>query len=164
VVSTGNSTVTVTGTTFNLSSYPVENYVEVVLQEGKVEFLNENLNEKVNILPSERLVFIDGITTKSFVDPGKYNAWTEGKLVFRGDPMAEVARRIERWYNVRIVIADRELEKYSFRGTFEDDSLEDVLKFLAMTSPISYKISPREILQDGSIKKEVVTIYRKHTN
>jgi ferric-dicitrate binding protein FerR (iron transport regulator) len=164
VVSTGNSTIKVTGTIFNLSSYPSENYLEVVLQEGKVEFMNDKLIEKVDILPSERLVFIDGRTKKSVVDPDKYNAWTEGKLVFRGDLMSEVARRIEKWYNIRIVIADSELEKYSFRGTFEDDSLEDVLKFLAMTSPISYSISPREILQDGSVKKEVVTIYSKHNN
>ncbi len=40
--------------------------------------------------------------SKSVTDPEKYNAWTEGKLVFRGDPMAEVARRIERWYNVKV--------------------------------------------------------------
>ena len=54
------------------------------------------------ILPSERLIFQNGNISKSVTDPEKYNAWTEGKLVFRGDPMAEVARRIERWYNVKI--------------------------------------------------------------
>ena len=37
-INTGNSTVKVFGTSFNMSAYPDENYVEVVLQEGKVEF------------------------------------------------------------------------------------------------------------------------------
>jgi ferric-dicitrate binding protein FerR (iron transport regulator) len=73
--------------------------------------------------------------------------------------MADVVRRIERWYNVKIELADHELEKYSFRATFQDDSLEDVLRFLSMTSPISYVITPREMLQDGTFKKEKVTIY-----
>jgi transmembrane sensor len=160
-ISTGNSTVKVLGTSFNLSAYPVENYVEVVLQTGKVEFMEGNGNEKVTMLPSERLVFQNGNISKSVTDPAKYNAWTEGKLIFRGDPMAEVARRMERWYNVKIDIADKELEKYSFRATFEDDKLEEVLRLLSMTSPIRYHITPRKLLADGTYEKEKVTIYIK---
>jgi ferric-dicitrate binding protein FerR (iron transport regulator) len=160
-ISAGNSTVKVLGTRFNLSAYPEEKYVEIVLLEGKVEFQNNNGNEKTIILPSERLVFNEGNIRKYVVDPLKYSAWTEGKLVFRGDPMAEVARRIERWYNVKITIADRDLEKYSFRATFQDDSLEDVLHFLSLTSPIKYKITPRDINIDGTIEKEEIFIYKR---
>jgi ferric-dicitrate binding protein FerR (iron transport regulator) len=157
-ISAGNSSVKVLGTSFNLNAYPAENYLEVVVQEGKVEFLENK--ERVTVVPSERLIVQDGKTFKFVVDPSKYNAWTEGKLVFRGDPMAEVARRIERWYNVKINLASQELEKYSFRATFQDDSLDDVLRFLAMTSPIRYKISPRILTPDGTYKKEEVSIYK----
>ncbi len=158
-ISTGNSTVKVLGTSLNLSAYPAENYVEVVLQQGKVEFQDNEDDEKVTLLPSERLVFQNGKITKSVTDPAKYNAWTEGKLVFRGDPMAEVARRIERWYNVKVELTNKELEKYSFRATFEDDKLEDVLRFLCMTSPISYQIIPRKLSENGTYEKEIVRIY-----
>ncbi len=158
---TGNSTVRVLGTRFNLSAYPAENYVEVVLQEGKVEFQDSKGGKKVPISPSERLIFQNGNISKSVTDPEKYNAWTEGKLVFRGDLMAEVARRIERWYNVKINLTDKEIERYSFRATFQDDSLEDVLRYLTMTSPIAYKITPRELMPDGTFNKEIVTIYKK---
>ena len=160
-VSTGNSIVKVLGTSFNVSAYPEENYVEVVLQDGEVEFLEKTGSDKVTMLPSERLVFRNGNISKSVTDPSKYNAWTEGKLVFRGDQMAEVARRLERWYNVKVDLADRQLEKYSFRAIFLDDTLEDVLRFLSMTSPIRYSIAPSELMQDGTYKKEVVTIYLK---
>ena len=160
-ISTGNSTVKVLGTNFNVSAYPAENYVEVVLQQGKVEFQDNSGDEKVTMLPSERLIFQNGNINKSVTDPAKYNAWTEGKLVFRGDPMSEVVRRIERWYNVNVTIADIELEKYSFRATFEDDKLEDVLQFLCLTSPIRYQITPRKLLDNGSYEKEEVTIYLK---
>ena len=161
-ISAGNSTIKVLGTSFNLSAYTEENYIEVVLSEGKVEFTGCERKDKVVILPSERLVFHNGRTSKSVVEPEKYNSWTEGRLVFRGDPMSEVARRIERWYNVKVVIADKELEKFSFRATFQDDKLEDVLRFLTMTSPISYRISPMELLPDGTYKREEVTIYRNN--
>ncbi len=160
-ISAGNSMVKVLGTSFNISAYPAENYVEVVLQQGKVEFLADKGEKTVSMLPSDRLVFQNGKITKSVTDPAKYNAWTEGKLVLRGDSMSEVARRIERWYNVKIKLADKELEKYSFRATFQDDSLESVLRFLSMTSPIKYTIIPRALMPDGTFKKEEVTIYMK---
>jgi len=160
-ITSGNSAVKVLGTRFNMNAYPEEGYVEVVLEEGKVNYTNDELSGDVIILPLERMVFQNGNISKSIVDPAKYNAWTVGKLVLRGDPMAEVARRIERWYNVKVNLADKELEKYSFRAIFEDDSLEDVLRYLSMTSPIRYTITQRELMQDGTYKKEEVTIYLK---
>jgi ferric-dicitrate binding protein FerR (iron transport regulator) len=159
-INTGNSSVNVLGTSLNVSAYPEEKYVEVVLVEGSVEFVNKTNNEKEIMTPSKRLVFQDGNVHQSLTDPEKYNAWTEGKLVFRGDPMAEVARRIERWYNVKIILADPALEKYSFRGTFEDDKIEEVLRFLSMTSPIRYDITPRVVLTDGTFEKQLITIHK----
>jgi transmembrane sensor len=160
-VNTDNSTIRVLGTNFNLSAYPAENYVEVVLQEGQVEFHDNASTKKVTMAPSERLVFKSGKISRSVTDPSKYLAWTEGRMVFNNDPMAEVARRIERWYNVQVVLADKELEQYSFRGTFEDDKLEEVFRLLSLTSPICYKITPRKLQSDGTYEKEKVTIYIK---
>ena len=160
-ISAGNSMVKVLGTSFNISAYPAENYIEVVLQQGKVEFQAKKDEKTVAMLPSDRLIFQNGNISKSVTDPAKYNAWTEGKLVLRGDSMSEAARRIERWYNIKIKLADKELEKYSFRATFQDDALEDVLRFLSMTSPIRYSIIPRKLMPDGTYNKEEVTIYLK---
>ena len=161
-ITAANSMVKVVGTNLNLSTYPNEDYIEIVLQNGKVVFTGKDGDQEITMKPSDRLVFENGQTNKTVVDPAKYNAWTEGKLVFRSDPMAEVARRIERWYNVKIILADRELDKYTFRATFQDDKIEDVLKFLAMTSPITYKIKPRKLMPDGTFQKEEITIYNKN--
>jgi transmembrane sensor len=157
-INTGNSTVKVLGTSLNVNAYPEEKYVEVVLLEGIVLFQN-NINQYKAIMdPSERLIFKDGNISKSVTDPAKYNAWTEGKLVFRGDPMTEVARRLERWYNVKIILADKALENYSFRGTFQDDKIEEVLRLLSMTSPIKYQITSRKLMADGTFDKQIITI------
>lgn len=153
-----NSTIKVLGTSFNLSAYPEENYVELILNRGEVEFINKSANQKITVHPSERLILENGLINKSAIDTSKYNGWTNGKLIFRGDPMGEVARRIMRWYNVDIVLSDKQLENYSFRGIFKDDKLEDILTFLAMTSPIEYKIIPREIMPDGTFRKEKIII------
>jgi transmembrane sensor len=160
-ISAGKSRIKVLGTSFNVNAYQDAKYVEVVLQNGKVEFSSESLSEKVILKPSERLVFQDNKVILSETDPAKYKSWTDGKLVFRGDNMTEVARRIERWYNVKVILADQELESFSFRATFEDDSLEEILRLLSLTSPIRYKITPRHPKSDGQFEKEVITLYKK---
>jgi len=160
-ISAGQSVIKVLGTSFNVSAYQVEKYVEVVLLNGKVEFSDKEQLNNVILKPSERLVLQDSKLLVNSVDPSKYKGWTDGKLIFRGDNMAEVARRIERWYDVKIELADSELNHFSFRATFDDDSLIDVLKLLSMTSPIEYKIFPRIQLQDGTYQKEKVILYKR---
>lgn len=162
-INAGNSKVKVLGTSFNVSAYSGQNYIEVVLQQGKVEFYKDTQSDKVLLAPSQKLVLQDGKVNLSITDPEKYKAWTDGKLVFRGDDMAEVARRIERWYNVKVILADQSLEKFSFRATFEDDSLLEVLKLLSMTSPIRFNIAPRVMKTDGTFEKEIITLF-KETN
>ena len=161
-ITAGTSSVKVLGTRFNMSCYSNEQYVELVLDEGKIEYLNQELSGKITMSPSEKLVFQNGQINRSITDPAKYSAWTQGKLVFRGDNMVEVARRIERWYNVSVELSDKELEKYSFRATFEDNKLEDVLRFLCMTSPIKYQITESKMMPDGTFVKEKVTISPKY--
>ncbi len=160
-IDAGDLDLTVLGTAFNVSAYPEENYTEVVLENGKVLVSCGNYKEGMVMTPSERLVYENGKVTRSTADPSKYSSWTEGKLVFRSDSMSEVARRIERWYNVKVEIMDEDLEKFSFRATFEDDPLEEVLKFLSMTSPIRYEITPRVIAEDSTYTRSVVKIYMK---
>lgn len=160
-ISVGNSKIKVLGTSFNVSAYLEEKYVEVVLLNGKVEFSDKTQSNTVVMKPSERLVLQNSDVVVNSVDPSKYKGWTDGKLIFRGDNMAEVARRIERWYDVKVEIADQDLVHFSFRATFKDDSLDDVLKLLSMTSPIEYKILPRKQLQDGTYEKEKVILYKR---
>ena len=50
-ISAGNSTIKVFGTSFNVSAYPAENYIEVVLLQGKVEFLESDGKQKGNNTP-----------------------------------------------------------------------------------------------------------------
>ncbi|HPE74675.1 MAG TPA: DUF4974 domain-containing protein [Draconibacterium sp.] len=157
----GKSTVKVLGTKFNMNAYPEEKYVEVVLEEGKVQFTAPGIASAIEMNPDERLIYTSDSININITEPFKYSAWKEGKLVFRSDPMEEVARRIERWYNVDVKLMDTELKKYVIRGTFQDDSLEDVFRYLAMTSPLEYRIIDRKILNDGTFQKSNVLVYKK---
>ena len=163
-VSAGSSKIRVLGTSFNVSAYLGAKYIEVVLKNGKVEFFADPNAQKVMIAPCQKLVFSHNAVKLSVTDPSKYSAWTDGKLVFRGDNMSEVAGRIGRWYNVKVIMADKDLEKFSFRATFEDDTLEEVLRLLSMTSPIDYRITPRVLNSDGTYEKQIVTLFKRANN
>ncbi|MBA7559045.1 hypothetical protein ES708_00658 [subsurface metagenome] len=117
-ITAGNSKVKVLGTKFNLNAYPEEHYVEVVLEEGKVEFSVPGVISGIEMKPDERLVYSRDSIHTGMTDPSKYSAWVEGKFVFRGDPMPEVARRIARWYNVQVELVDKGLEEDVIRGIF----------------------------------------------
>lgn len=159
----GKSKVKVLGTKFNMNAYPEENFVEVVLEEGKVDFSAPGIEDAIEMKPDERLVYTSDSINIGIADSYKYSAWKEGKLVFKGDPMSEVARRIERWYNVDVELVDKQLEKYVIRGTFQDDSLEDVFKYLSMTSPVKYRIMDRKLQEDGTLQKTKVLVYKKNS-
>lgn len=160
-ITAGDSKVKVLGTRLNLNAYPDENYLEVVLEEGKVEFTAPGLASEVIMKPNERLVLKEGALNINKTDAAKYSAWKEGKLVFSGDSMDEVAHRIGRWYNVQVETVDEDLKKYSIRGVFQDDTLEEVIRCISMTSPIRYRIIESKQLEDGTIQKKRVLLYKK---
>jgi hypothetical protein len=72
--------------------------------------------------------------------------------------MQEVANRLGRWYNVEIIIQDPLVLNYSFHATFTEEPLEEVLKLLALTAPISYRIEKREITGDNIYQKRKVFV------
>ena len=63
---------------------------------------------------------------------------------------------------MEVEVVDDELKKYSIRGIFQEDSLEEVIQYLSMTSPIRYRIIERKQLEDGTIQKKKVLLYKKN--
>ncbi|TKG95766.1 FecR family protein [Puteibacter caeruleilacunae] len=158
VVSTTKMDIKVLGTSFNVNAYPDDKLAEVVLVQGKVECIIGK--QEIMMHPNER-VTLSGTSQiiKSNVNVDKYTAWKKGTLIFKGDSMNEVAKKISRWYDVEVKVV--ELNDYSFRATFQNDSLEEVFRLLQMSSPIEYKIIPRQKQPDGSFSKKQVFIYKK---
>jgi len=160
IVKTRNISTKVLGTHFNVIAYENENTEEVTLQEGKVEVYS-NQGKKLEILnPNQNIVFNTqtGRYKKNNVEASQFISWTQGKLVFRNEDMQEVAKRLARWYNVDIEIEDPELFKYAFRATFIDESLEEVLKLMALTAPITYREQARKTTSDGTYEKRKIIV------
>lgn len=160
-VEANENKITVAGTRFSISAWPADKTTELVLEEGMVLFESDALSTSMEVTPRQRVVEENGKVERTTVDPEKYTAWRQGKLVFRNDSMEELARRISRWYNVDVEIRGEGLDKYLFRGVFEDDPLEEVLRLLKMTSPIDYKVIDRQSGKDGSFSRKHVILTKK---
>ncbi|MFO8002474.1 MAG: DUF4974 domain-containing protein [Marinilabilia sp.] len=152
--------VKVLGTRFNVKMWPDEDLTEVVLEEGDVELLPRNSDQKFGMKPGEMLVLDSKKKDlkRSHVNPERYSAWIDGKLMFRGDDMEIVGRELSRWFNVEVELKDSTLKDYVFRATFEDENLEEVMRLLKMTSPIDYDIIDNKQDSEGHFSKKKVII------
>ena len=165
-VSVRNIEVKVHGTAFNVMAYPDESTTEVTLESGNIEVLKkqDGYAERIALLkPDQSLIFDheNGSARLISVISSDKTAWKEGKLVFKYEPLSEVIKKINRWYNVNIHISDPELKDHIYYGTFQDETLEEVLKLLQMTAPISYRDTGRERKPDGTYHKRIIELYSK---
>jgi transmembrane sensor len=163
VVGVADMDVKVLGTKFNVTAYSDDLFTDVVLAEGKVEIFGKTGAFKQILKPNEKITFNRDFKSVSInsVDAKRYSAWKNGYLVIENERLRDVIPRIERWYNTEIVVADKELCNYRFKATFRDEPLEEVLKLMAITTPIKYTIEKREKNSDGIIKKRKVLLELK---
>lgn len=159
-VKTRNLDIKVLGTTFNVIANDDEPTEEIVLQSGAVDVSCLNGTKSDVLKPNEQLTLdIEKRTfTKTEVEASQYTSWKDGKLVFRKENMQQVARRLSRWYNAEVVINDHLLDNYTFHATFIDEPLDEVLKLLALTTPISYRENKRESNQEGTFQKRKIIL------
>ncbi len=158
-VNTRNLDIKVLGTTFNVLANKEEETEEIVLQTGKVNVSSKSGEQLANLLPNEQLTLnTDKLTfSKKEVVASQYTTWKEGKLVFRNENMQQVARRLSRWYNADVVVDDRILDSYTFHATFIDEPLDEVLKMISITSPITYSEERRTKDKEGIyLKRKIV--------
>lgn len=140
----------VLGTKFNFRDYPEDHEVVVSLLEGKVELNNMLKSEKEAFLaPDERAILnkSNGLMTVESVAASNASQWTDGYLFFDEELLPDIAKELERSYNVKIHIANDSLNNFRFYGNFvrREQNIQEVLDALASTEKIQYKIEERNI-------------------
>lgn len=140
----------VLGTKFNFRDYPEDHEVVVSLLEGKVGLNNLLREEKEAVLsPDERAVLnkANGFLTVESVTATNASQWTDGYLFFDEELLSDIAKELERSYNVKIHIANDSLKTFRFYGNFvrREQNIQEVLEALASTEKMQYKIEERNI-------------------
>lgn len=168
IIHTNAIDVKVLGTAFNVRSYENEKNTETSLIRGSVEITLVKSPDKKKIIlkPNDKLIVNNNEATVVGADNYKKNTtplltlskikyqeedssavetlWVKNKLVFDGETMEEVAMKIERWYDVKVMIADNDLKRTKFSATFEDEDLKTVLEALRLAG-IRSTVNKKEV-------------------
>ena len=74
--------------------------------------------------------------TKDKVDIKFHESWISGYLLFDNEPITEIYKKLERYYNKNIE-TEKGLDKISFSGKLDlKDRLEDVLENISFASAV----------------------------
>ena len=170
VVKTSAISIRVLGTAFNVKSYQQDPTIETTLVRGMIEVQknNEPSASKIILRPNEKLVYnkpeasiikqvgqnvnanqLISISTlpKNIADSvRKETSWVYGRLIFDGDSFSTLAEKMERWYNVKIIIKNSKVANYRFAGMFENENIEEALKALQLIAMFKYTVQENEII------------------
>jgi transmembrane sensor len=107
--------------------------------------VRENLSQTTTTLSADKA--IPAIPTIAHIDSTKKEnerietAWVYNRLEFRGDNFEELAKKLERWYNVKVVFTDEKIKQLTVDGSFEKETVEQAFVALKTGFPITYKIN-----------------------
>jgi len=161
LIHTGKIEIKVLGTAFNVRSYPDAKTIETSLIRGSVEVtFKDRPNEKVILKPNEKLIVVNEETSTRSETVKKYSAkplnepivaishlnylksdhsivetaWVQNKLSFQDESFKDLARDMERWYGVTIQFDDSNRDTLHFTGSFENETIQQALDALKLTS------------------------------
>ncbi|HWS01604.1 MAG TPA: FecR domain-containing protein [Prolixibacteraceae bacterium] len=144
LVRTSQFDIRVTGTKFNVCAYNEDVLSTATLAEGKIELQIRKEDKVLDINPGEKFAF--NRTAQNFTlseaDVEQEIAWKNGEFIFKKIMFPDLVKRLERWYDVRLISTDEHLANYSYSGRFKNqETIWQVFDALKLTSPIDYSRS-----------------------
>ncbi len=142
VVKTNDFDVQVTGTQFNVCTYEDNTNSSTTLAEGKIQLKMNSSSQTFEITPGEKFD-LNRETHKYALDEADVEseiAWKDNEFIFSKIQFTELAKKLERWYDVKLNYSDSRLINYAFTGKFKNqESIWQVLDALKLTAPIDYR-------------------------
>lgn len=162
------------GTEFNVRAYPDEKVTETMLVSGEVLIDNGETEAQIKqpvvlkpgqkfsiAIPSDLQYPNHSVAKKEEVAAAKKLptpvvqqlrpavidaeiSWKESKWRIEREELQSLAVKLERRYDVRITIDER-LKTYRFSGTLKDESLEQVLTAMKLSSPILFSVKGKDV-------------------
>ncbi|TKG89042.1 DUF4974 domain-containing protein [Puteibacter caeruleilacunae] len=151
IVKTDGVDVKVLGTEFDVCNYGDDEFVQTTLVSGKVElkFYNETgkRSKPLILKPNEQATF-SRKTSKvvlSQLNAVDHTGWKDGRLAFKSVAFGDLARKLERWYDVKFIFEDEELKNELYTGSFDKETFEQAINALRLSSHFNYKIKKRTV-------------------
>jgi transmembrane sensor len=166
VVKSGDYLIEAVGTEFNSKAFSSEQKIETVLTEGKINIVLESPQGRktmASLEPNQMVTYYrsDKKIIRRKADTTKHLSWMKGKIIFRNDHIDEVLNRLEHWYNIEFVIDSKVDLDYAFTGSFESEELKQLLRYIELTTPVTFSYSGTVQSSDNQYAKTKIEIKPK---
>ncbi|MDP4210625.1 MAG: FecR family protein [Bacteroidota bacterium] len=140
--------VKIEGKGINLSLKPKD--VVIVDREASKHATTDNdeitgTNRNVNVphpkSEDKESAINNNVKVASNVNTNIYTSWKDNLWIIESEPLKNIAIILERKFNVSIDIKSPELNQYTFSGTFNNETLEQILDIIKLTAPLNYQIN-----------------------
>ncbi len=125
----------VLGTKFNVSAYKEDHKHEVALLEGSVK-VSVKGKEPVKLVPNQMAVIETERISTQEIDANLYACWRNGILSMSSEPLQDILRVLQRYYNVEIKTSAG-VDNLKCNGKLLlSDSIDEVLQSIEATVPV----------------------------
>ncbi|NWJ52184.1 MAG: FecR family protein [Bacteroidetes bacterium] len=106
----------------------------------------------VMIMKNDTIGMIKPMAIADAVNVTAISSWKERRWIIERERLEDLAVKIERRYDVKILFGDDRLRSYIFSGVLEDESLEQILNIIRLSAPINYEINQKVVKLYGNKK------------
>ncbi len=145
-------TIKVLGTSFNIRAYENEP-VQTSVTTGKVAFIprytdTRQKQDTILITPDTKVSYTQstGHLVKETTASEDDKAWTEGRLVFKNASLETIAAELERSFGKKVEFVADGPRHYRLTGSFQHNSLQDIMYYLARSRAFRYEITDSTLL------------------
>lgn len=134
IVETRSARIKVLGTSFNVLTSPDNNRVEVLVKTGVVSLSSRHNRKERLFLVKGDFGIVDSGKTKRATAPGKnYLAWQTKKFQFNNEKLINVVETLNHAYATRILLGSDSIQQLHLTSTFNQVSLDTVVRSLCLT-------------------------------
>lgn len=160
IVHTSGVNVKVLGTKFNVKAYSDEDQIETSLFEGKINLLTNNAvtseEFEKEVVPGQSFVYSksDHQLVQNRFPRDEIDGWKKNQLIFKDDTFSNLVRKVERWYNVKVVYDEKLFNDRRLTvELYEGERLERFMDIISLALSVDFKYEKGEIILTPKAKK-----------
>jgi len=147
-VVTPGQTISVLGTSFNVTAYPESN-VLTTLVEGKIAVTLQT-GQSIQVNPNYQSVYSPEsgtLSTHKLQDTDIYTSWKDGLFIFEDERLETILLKLARWYDVNIEYANTSQKEVRFTAHVDKyQSVAEVLKLIQATGEVEFEVVKKNIV------------------
>ena len=135
IINAGKAQVEVLGTSFTVTAYDSSTDIKVIVETGMVKLSVPERKQEIQLTSGEKGTFVanSGSVISQQNEDANYQSWNTMKIVFIDESLAAVVETLNRTYHANIILSVAVSDSCALTVTFDQQSLESVLKVLEST-------------------------------